>query len=79
MTVLTQEALQRYAHENRLKGLTDPSLRSIIAGLRGYTVATAKQFLAPQADGSALQTSERLRDDHSHSSSKSPYCGGGSP
>jgi len=48
MSVVAEESLKHFAEEQHLEGLTPHSLRSIIAGQTGYTVAKAQRFLAFQ-------------------------------
>lgn len=48
MSVVGNESLGHFAREQHLEGLTPHSLRAIVAGQTGYTVARAQRFLVFQ-------------------------------
>ena len=49
MSVATHPELDGFARNNALDGLTEPSLRAIAEGREGYSIETARRFLAFQA------------------------------
>ena len=57
MSVATHPQLDDFARNHALDGLTEPSLRAIAEGREGYSIETARRFLAFQAriDGQLLR------------------------
>jgi hypothetical protein len=49
MSVATHPELDRFARDNSLDGLTEPSLRAISEGREGYTIDKARRFLEFQS------------------------------
>ncbi len=66
MSVATHPELDRFARNNALDGLSEPSLRAIAEGREGYTIGTAGRFLAFQARIDAELLNHRIITDNAY-------------
>jgi hypothetical protein len=66
MSVATHPELDRFARNNALDGLSEPSLRAIAEGREGYTIGKAGRFLAFQARIDAELLNHRIITDNAY-------------